>query len=165
MKTVILVRHAKSSWSDSSLSDRDRPLNKRGKRDAPMMGGRLAARDLRPDRMITSPATRARLTALAFADALDFDEDQMVIDDRIYHGGVEDIWEIIREQSDGLRRVMIFGHNPDLTDFVNGLGCEFILNVPTCGVVELRFDADSWSEVGHGCPVDMDFDYPKKGRE
>jgi phosphohistidine phosphatase len=160
MKTVILVRHGKSSWKDSSLRDRDRPLNKRGKRDAPLMGGRVAARGLRPDRMITSPAKRARRTARAFAEALNLEA--FDIDDRIYEGTEIDLLALIREQDDAQSTVMIVGHNPVLTNVVNQLVPEPILNVPTCGVVMVDFDVVSWSEVGHGVAAHVHFDYPKK---
>jgi phosphohistidine phosphatase len=161
MKKVILVRHAKSSWKDSEQRDIDRPLNQRGKRDAPMMGARLATRGVRPGRMISSPAKRARRTAQAIAAELDHDASAIAIDDRIYHGGTRDLLDIMREQDDSLDCIMIFAHNPDVTEFANLLDRGFILNVPTCGVLEIDFDVARWEEIGDGTCVRLEFDYPK----
>jgi phosphohistidine phosphatase len=162
MKTVILVRHAKSSWKRPELSDLERPLNKRGQRDAPMMGQRLAARGVQPELLITSPATRARLTAAAIAAALGYDESALRVDERIYHGGAHDILTLVRELDDTLQRVMIFGHNPDLTELANSFDRGAIDNVPTCGVVELDFDVELWSEIDATNCVRLAFDYPKR---
>jgi phosphohistidine phosphatase len=162
MKIVTLVRHAKSSWSDSTLPDIDRPLNKRGKRDAPRMAVRVAGRGARPDLLVSSPARRARKTAAAFAEALGVDHDAIRIDERVYHGDADDLLGILREQPDAIDHLMLFGHNPDLTDLVNRFDCAPIGNVPTCGVVELRLDVDRWADVDVTVPVVMDFDYPKR---
>ncbi len=100
MKRVYLVRHAKSDWKRIGLADRDRPLNKRGKRDAPVMGQRLAARGVKPDLIVTSPAKRARKTAKVFAKELGYPKDEIVVEERVYEGGVEDLWDIIRGTDD-----------------------------------------------------------------
>lgn len=162
MKTLILIRHAKSSWKNRGLPDRDRPLNKRGKRDAPVMGERLAERGVEVDGVISSPAARAVATAEAIALEIDFPWDEVVLDERLYHADEFEMLEVIQEIDDDLDCVMCFGHNPGLTDLANYLSPSYIDNLPTCGVVELTFDVETWALVGDVEPVDVDFDYPKK---
>jgi phosphohistidine phosphatase len=164
MKTLILVRHAKSSWKDQTLADYDRPLNKRGKRNAPEMGQRLAERGIRPDRMVSSPAKRAIATAQAVAKEVGFPREKIVEDERLYLSSVSTWLEVIRPLDDDADCVICFGHNPELTDLVNTLGRQDIGNMPTCGVVELRYDIETWADVGKVEPTYFDFDYPKKGQ-
>ena len=162
MKTLVLVRHAKSSWKDPELADRDRPLNPRGRRDAPEMGRRLAARGETPDRIVTSPALRAATTATVIAEAVGYPEREIVEDERLYGAGSEEILEVIRGVEDRLDRVFLIGHNPGLTDLVNELSDEPIRNVPTCGVVKFRIAGESWSDVRRDTAMRVDFDYPKR---
>jgi phosphohistidine phosphatase len=160
VKTLILVRHAKSRWK-KPLPDRLRPLNKRGQRDAPMMGERLARREIEPDLIVSSPATRALVTAEAIAQEIGYPEEEIRADERLYNASAFELLEIIQELDDALEHVMLFGHNPGLTDLANELGCD-IDNIPTCGVVELRFEVDSWANISDADPACADFDYPKK---
>jgi len=160
VKTLILVRHAKSSWKHPHLPDRLRPLNKRGQRDAPMMGERLAKREVDPDMVASSPATRAMATAEAIAHEIGYPEEDIRADERLYGASAFELLEIIQELGDHLDHVMLVGHNPGLTDLVNDLGCD-IDNVPTCGIVEFAFDIDFWAHVGDTDPTCVDFDYPK----
>jgi phosphohistidine phosphatase len=160
VKTLTLIRHAKSSWK-KPLPDRLRPLNKRGKREAPMMGERLAKREIEPDLIISSPATRALVTAEAIAREIGYPEEDIHADERLYGASSFELLEIIQELDNHLDHVMLFGHNPGLTDLVNDLGCD-IDNIPTCGVVKLEFDTDSWAHIGDIEPTCADFDYPKK---
>lgn len=162
MKMLFLVRHAKSSWKDASLPDRDRPLNKRGQRDAPAMGQRLAEREVEVDAILSSPAVRALTTAQVIAEAIGYPLDEIAVDERLYHASMSDWLDVIQGLDDALDRVMCFGHNPGLTELVNHLGSEHIDNVPTCGVVEVRFDTLTWARVGHVAPVQADFDTPKR---
>jgi phosphohistidine phosphatase len=165
MKTLILVRHAKSSWKDASLADRDRPLNKRGKRDAPEMGRRLAARGGAPDLMVSSPATRALATARIIADAVGYPVDGIREDERIYMASPAELLEAIRALDDGHDRVFLFGHNPGLTELVNELSEPAVDNVPTCGVVELRLAVDQWADVSRETVRRAGIDTPKGGRK
>lgn len=110
MKTLVLVRHAKSSWKDPGLADRDRPLNPRGRRDAPEMGRRLAARGT-PDRIVTSPALRAATTAAVIAEAVGYPEREIVEDERLYGAGSEEILEVIRGIEDRFERVFLLGQH------------------------------------------------------
>lgn len=162
MKVLILIRHAKSSWKNPGLPDRLRPLNKRGKRDAPVMGERLAERGVEVDRVISSPATRALATAEFITEEIGHPWDEIIVDERLYHTDSFEMLEVIQGLDDYLDCVMCFGHNPGLTDLVNHLSPYYIDNVPTCGVVELRFDVDTWALVGEFEPTEVDFDYPKK---
>ena len=116
MKTLFLIRHAKSSWDDTALPDKDRPLGDRGRRDAPKMGKRLAKRDVKPDLILSSPARRALTTAEIVAKKLDYKLKDIVVDDRLYTGAVHDPLNVIHKVGDKLERVMLFGHNPELTN-------------------------------------------------
>jgi phosphohistidine phosphatase len=162
IKILTLIRHAKSSWKDESLLDLDRPLNRRGRRDAPIMGQRLAARESYADLMISSPAARALATAEAIAEAIEYPEAEIVVDERLYGADAFEWIEVIQGLDDGWDRVMCVGHNPGLTDLVDDLSPDPIGNVPTCGVVELKFDTDSWALVGRVEPAAVDFYYPKR---
>ena len=162
MKVLTLVRHAKSSWKDRGLPDRFRPLNKRGKRDAPMMGERLAERGVEVDRVISSPATRAKTTAEAIAEEIGYPWEEIVVDERLYHAEAFELLEVIQGLEDYLHHVMLLGHNPGLTELANHLSPYYINNVPTCGVVELRYDTAAWACLGEVEPTEVHFDYPKK---
>jgi phosphohistidine phosphatase len=162
MKNLTLIRHAKSSWKNTYLADLDRPLNKRGKRDAPVMGKRLAERESLPDLVISSPATRALVTAEIIAEEIGYPPEEIVVDERIYGAGVIELLSVIQSLDDGLDHVMYFGHNPGLTDLANHLCPHYISNVPTCGIVELTFDTETWASVGYSEPTQVYFDYPKK---
>jgi phosphohistidine phosphatase len=147
MKTLILVRHAKSSRDDPALPDKDRPLDDRGKRDAPKMGNRLAKRDVNPDLILSSPTRRALTTAEIIAKKLDYRHKDIVVDDRLYAGAVDDLLNVIHKLGDKLERVMLVGHNPTLTELAHRLSRE-ITHLPTCAVAEFKFDATSWADVG-----------------
>ena len=160
MKTLFLIRHAKSSWGDTALPDEDRPLNDRGRRDAPKMGERLAKRDVKPDLILSSPAMRAVKTAEIIAKKLDYRRKDIVVDDRLYAVGADDLLDVIHKLSDKLDRVMLFGHNPELTVLAHRLSSK-ITHMPTCAVAEFTFDAKSWSKIGKVKPAKVALDYPK----
>lgn len=161
MKTLILIRHAKSSWADTALPDKDRPLDARGKRAAPKMGKRLAKRAVRPDLILSSPAMRALATAEIIAKKLDYKLKDIVVDDRLYGGKADNLLDVIHELGGKLDRVMLFGHNPELTELAHRLSSE-ITHMPTCTVAEFTFDAKSWSNIGKVKPAKVALDYPKK---
>jgi phosphohistidine phosphatase len=161
MKTLFLIRHAKSSWDDTALPDKDRPLNDRGKRDAPKMGKRLQKRDVKPDLILSSPAIRALTTAEIFAKKLDYKLKDIVVDDRLYAGEADDLLDVIHKLGDNLERVMLFGHNPELTELAHRLASE-IARMPTCAVAEFTFGTKSWSKIGKTKPAKVALDYPKK---
>jgi phosphohistidine phosphatase len=161
MKTLFLIRHAKSSRDDPALPDKDRPLDARGKRDAPKMGTRLAKRDVKPDLILSSPARRALTTAQIIAQKLDYHVTDIVVDEQLYAAAADDLLGVIHRLGDKLKRVMLFGHNPELTELAHRLSSE-ITHMPTCAVAEFTFSAKSWSDVGKVKPARVAFDYPKK---
>ena len=162
MKKLFVVRHAKSSWSNPDLDDIDRPLNKRGKRNAPEMGKRLAQRGVKPDILISSPAKRAYATAKRIASELAYPRDKIARDSRLYLSSVGNMLSVIRETPNDVATLMIFGHNPGITELVNRLTGSDIYNIPTCGTAEIAFDVSSWKDVSEGNGELVDFDYPKK---
>jgi phosphohistidine phosphatase len=165
MKKLYLIRHAKSSWDNPELRDVDRPLNKRGLKDAPRMGERLKARKVHPGMMISSPAARARMTCQEIAKVLAFAADKIHIEKRLYHAN-EDQWlTVLRELEDLPSQkeiTMMFGHNPGLTEFANRLLGETIDNIPTCGVVGAELNIKLWKEAAWGCGEMKFLDFPKK---
>lgn len=160
-KYLYLIRHAKSSWEDSSLRDFDRPLNKRGLRDAPEMGRRLAEKQVLADLMLTSPANRALTTCKLIAAEIDFPQEAIEKDDDIYHAGPSTLLDVINDIDNTWRTVLLFGHNPGFTDLANQLNGTNIDNIPTCGIVLCKFDTDSWEEIRFGSGTQLFFDFPK----
>jgi len=145
------------------MSDLDRPLNERGKRDAPRMGKRLREKGIHPALLVSSPAKRAFGTAKRIAQMLDYPKEKIKKEKALYHGDEVAMLSTIQELNDKHDVVLIFGHNPGLTDFVNSLmdGEMDIDNVPTCGVVAFEFDLDRWKDVAWGKGKMLFFDYPK----
>lgn len=161
-KTLLLVRHAKSSWNHPGLSDHDRPLNQRGEHDAPMMGARLARRAKVPQRIITSTALRAARTAEAIAAELDYPHKAIVREPALYLAPASVMLELLQGFDDRHHCYLLVSHNPGITELINRLGDRPIDNLPTAGVVELRFDCAHWSELRWGSGQQTYFDYPKK---
>ncbi len=161
MKRLLLCRHAKSSWKDPSLADRDRPLNRRGKRDAPLMGERLAARGIRPDALVTSPAKRARKTARHLARKLGCPRGRIRIVEEIYGATPTVLLQCIHRFDPVWDQVVMVGHNNEFTLLANMLGGLSIGNVPTTGIVCLDFPVSSWQDVEEGKGSLVFFDYPK----
>jgi phosphohistidine phosphatase len=164
MKTLYLVRHAKSSWKDLSLDDFDRPLNDRGERDAPKIGAKLQALGIKPDRLVSSPALRARQTAVAFAKAFGIPKEKILFNERIYHADLGDLLDVIQRLPEAADTAMIFGHNPEFTWLANKLGKLSIDNIPTSGVVCLAFNVREWEQVDYGLGRQQFFMYPKQFR-
>lgn len=161
-RTLILVRHAKSSWSNAALADHDRPLNPRGERDAPLMGARLSERGPHPGFIFTSSARRALETADRFAEALALNERNVVVRPEIYGAGVEDMLELVQGLDDAIEVALLVGHNPTFTELVDHLAREEIGHLPTAGVVTLEMEDAPWSAAHEGMFRIVDFDYPKK---
>lgn len=162
MKILTLLRHAKSSWNDSSLADHERPLNKRGERDAPVMGARIQESGIRPSLILTSPAVRAWTTAKMVAREISYPFEFLQREERLYHAGVRRILEVLSQQDPSFNSIMVVGHNPGLTDFANYLVPDVTHNIPTCGIVSVKIESDDWNirdckhiELAH-------YDYPKK---
>ncbi|WP_116106011.1 SixA phosphatase family protein [Lewinella sp. IMCC34191] len=162
MKTVYLVRHAKSSWADPSLKDHDRPLNSRGKKDAPKMAARLAQSGIKVDGIVTSSAKRARHTARAFVEALGLSKSQVVKEKKLYHAGPKTIQKVIRELPKDWDTVLVFGHNPGFTEAANAMEHDdYIGNVPTTGIVGCTLKTKKWSKWKLAEAKRIDFLYPK----
>lgn len=165
MKKLFIIRHAKSSWDNPELDDFDRPLNKRGQKDAPRMGKRLKEKRVTPDIMISSPAERAFATCIAIANVLEFEHSKIKTDRKLYHADEEGILAVIRNLKDSPRDseevVLLFGHNPGLTEFANSLLNQTIDNIPTCGIVAAELPIKRWQDVSFGCGNMLFFDFPK----
>ena len=163
MKTLFLLRHAKSSWGNPTLDDQYRPLNKRGLHDAPLMGSRLKARNETFDHIITSPATRARRTAELFSEACEFPLEDIVEKNVLYFTSTRSIEDLIARQDEQIQSLMLVFHNPDITHFVNSIDtANRIVNVPTCGLIKLKSDIENWQDWSVSNARFEYFDYPKK---
>ncbi|MCS6987916.1 MAG: histidine phosphatase family protein [Chloroherpetonaceae bacterium] len=162
MKTLYLIRHAKSSWDYPELTDFERPLSKRGLRDAPFMGMLLREKQIKPDLFLSSPAKRAWTTAQLFASAMDFGADKIVAEPRIYEASRETLLSVIQALPDELQSVAVFCHNPAVTDLANHLTDKKVDNIPTSGVFSIAFDSPTWRSLGEGKGVFQFFLYPKK---
>ena len=162
MKTLTIVRHAKSSWRDSGLPDKKRPLNSRGKRDAPEMGRRIQEHGIRPSLIVSSPATRAWTTAKVIAQAINYPREFLQKEDRLYLASLDEILDIVVAQDNGFNNLMVVGHNPGLTDFVNFLVPGLTNNLPTAGVVSVKIDQDDWSLYERPATELLVHDWPKK---
>jgi phosphohistidine phosphatase len=161
MKTLFLIRHAKSSWSAPDLKDEERPLNDRGNRDAPMVARRMAQSWPVPDKIICSQAQRAQETA-AIMSALWWNERSIEIDRGLYDGSASSSLEIIARIPADVNSLALVFHNPTITYLSNVLAQLSIPNVPTCGIVILRLKVESWDELEPGTCELIDFEYPKR---
>lgn len=162
MKTLYLVRHAKSSWEYEELDDFERPLNIRGKRDAPYMSKILAGKNIKPELIISSPALRAYSTARIFAVNLDYPLSKLQSSELLYEARASSYFDLIHEIDDSFQSVMLVSHNPGITFMSNALGNKFIDNVPTTGIVAVELNVNSWKEVEADCGRLLFFEYPKK---
>lgn len=163
MLRLTLIRHAKTEPGRSGQEDWDRVLEPRGKRDAPEMGRRLKARDLKPDRMLSSPAARAIATATIIARELGVAASKIQQEERLYLASPKEILAVVREHGLRARHLMLVGHNPGLTEFADRVSGERdVDNLPTCAVYTLEFELESWSELGWGSGVNAELDYPKR---
>ncbi len=162
MKTLYLVRHAKSSWNHPELTDIKRPLNKRGKRDAPFMGNLLAEKKIKADLIISSPAIRAYSTAKSLASAIGYPLENIICNKNIYEADSYDLLQIVHGLDNKIDFVMLFGHNPGLTELYNKLINKYIGNLPTCAIAAMEFDIKYWEEVETFTGELKFFEYPKK---
>jgi phosphohistidine phosphatase len=161
MKTLIVVRHAKSSWDVARQKDFDRPLNDRGKRDAPEMAQRLKEKGLKIDLFVSSPAKRAYKTAKYFAETFKKDKDGIALVDRLYEAPMETFYDIVTGLDSKYDAVALFAHNPGITAFVNTLTDVRTDNMPTCGVFAVQADTDDWKTFRESSRQFLFFDYPK----
>lgn len=161
MKTLTILRHAKSSWKDPTLIDHDRPLNRRGSRDLPVMGRRIHEAGIRPALILSSTAVRAWTTAKGIAKEISYPTEFLQREQRLYHAGIRRILEVLGEQDNSFNNIMIVGHNPGLTDFANFLVPDVTDNIPTCGVLSVTIDSDDWNLENKDAKL-VHYDYPKR---
>ena len=160
-KELLLIRHAKSDLDNIKLPDFDRPLNSRGKKNAPEMANRLRNRNLIPSQIISSPALRAITTAEYFADELGIKKSDIIKEADIYEAFTSTLLEVINNLDDRSSFTALFGHNPGITSVANNLCNGNIVNIPTCGMILIRFPFESWNAVSAGTGELIFFDYPK----
>ena len=161
-KTLLLVRHAKSSWDIGSLNDFERPLNERGKKDAPSMAKRLLGKKIHIDAFVSSPAKRAKKTAELFCKEYGKKEDEIVFISKLYHASPDVFFEVITQLDDSLDTVAMFSHNMGITDFVNLLVKNVrIDNMPTCGIFAVKANIQKWKDFENEKRDFLFFDYPK----
>jgi phosphohistidine phosphatase len=164
MKKLFLLRHGKSSWDYPELDDFERPLNKRGHRDIPVMGKLLNTLEINPDLIITSPAVRAAYTARILAQIINYPEKQIVYHDSIYDASVQTLLNLIHNIDAHINRPLLVGHNPGFTSLINYLTDKKIDNLPTAGLYGMEFSVDNWSEVSERNGGGILFEYPRKHR-
>jgi phosphohistidine phosphatase len=160
MKTVFFIRHAKSSWDDPELRDIDRPLNKRGRHDAPVMAKLLREKGIKPDRIVSSPAKRALSTAEVFAAEMGLED--IYVEPRIYESMPEDVLRVVQQLDDDLEVVFVFGHNPTIYTLASSFSDMDLDNVPTCGVVEVQAAVNSWADFNSRTGRMIHFFFPKQ---
>ncbi len=165
MKTIYFLRHAKSSWRSSEFSDINRPLNKRGIENAPIMAKHFKTLKVKPQLIISSPAKRTMTTALMVAERIGYEEKHIKIDMELYGANVAQIAQLIYYLDDTLKKVMLVGHNPAFTLLVDFFTGKPIDNMPTLGLVQINFDIDCWHDVVPKSGTLELFEYPKKVKE
>jgi phosphohistidine phosphatase len=160
-KQLFIVRHGKSSWDLGNISDIDRPLKERGVNDGYLMAERLLAKNLNPEKIITSPANRALHASTIFARVLRYPYQNIDINEDIYFADKKTMLNLIKHVHNQFESLMLFGHNPTFTDLANHFLNHSIDNIPTTGVVWLKFEANEWAEIDKQKLVDYFFDFPK----
>ncbi|MEA3553214.1 MAG: histidine phosphatase family protein [Campylobacterota bacterium] len=163
MKQLYIIRHAKSSWKNLSLDDFDRGLNKRGALNAPFMGLKLKEAGVLPDIIISSPALRAKITAKVIAKKTKYKKD-IIFDKNIYESTVNNLHKIVTSIDDKNNIAFLFGHNPTLNMLVEDY-IDFYDNIPTCGIVKIEFNCNSWKEINGSNASFISFDCPKRYKE
>jgi phosphohistidine phosphatase len=162
MKTLYLLRHAKSSWDNPDIDDFKRPLNKRGHYDAPLLGNLLEKLNILPDLIVSSPAVRASITARIVADAIKYPIEKINYDEQIYEASKSGLLDVLYSIDDSIKSLMLVGHNPSFTYFSHYLAKHDIQNIPTCGFFGAELKISSWTKVKKHCGKLKYYEYPKK---
>ena len=160
-KQLLLIRHAKSDWGDFTITDFDRPLNDRGKKNAPEMARRLIGKKIIIDAFIASPAKRAKKTAGYFAEEFKRDKDEVIFHPELYGASSRVFYNVIENAKNKFNCIAIFSHNPGITDFANLLTSTRIDNIPTCGIFAIKAQCESWADFKNAPKEFLFFDYPK----
>ena len=161
-KTLLIIRHAKSSWDVGTITDFERPLNDRGKKDAPIMAKRLIDRNILIDTFVSSPAKRAKKTAELFCEVYNKKAIDILLVSMLYHPEVNNFYEAIAQLDNSADTVAIFSHNPGITEFLNTLTDTVrIDDMPTCSVFGIQIHSDKWADFKKAKKHFLFFDYPK----
>jgi phosphohistidine phosphatase len=162
MKELILVRHAKSDWGTESVKDVDRHLNERGYSDAYFMSRWFIKNHPAPEKIVSSTATRALSTALIFSRTMEYAMTNFSLSPSVYESSVKNLIMLIRAQKADVNSLMLFGHNPTITDVCNQLINDFFIdNVPTCGMVGMKFSINEWNEISDKKGTLSFYQFPK----
>jgi phosphohistidine phosphatase len=161
MKTIYIVRHAKSSWATEGLEDFERPLNERGKIDAPSMGFKLAKKRILLDLILASAAFRTISTARLIAREIGYDQNKIQVKFDLYASSLNKIISIISENSNSVNNLMLIAHNPGVTQLAAFLCDNFNEEFPTCGIACLELNIDKWKNIQENCGKLIWFDFPK----
>lgn len=147
MKTLCLVRHAKSSWLDPKVEDKDRPIDPRGEADAKLLAQFLLNHHIKPDILLVSPALRTQMTAQVLIQDMQIPPAHLQTIDEIYEAGVESLLHIIQQVPNSVNSILLVGHNPGLTWLANYLADDHQISLPTCGAYGVSFDTNDWQEI------------------
>ena len=161
MKTLYLVRHAKSSWNRADLTDFERPLNERGNKDKTTMGKRLVENNVNIDLLLSSSAKRTRQTTLGLVKELNIEADSIVYLDELYHPNIDRLLNSVCTAPNCVEELMVVAHNPGVSNFCDYL-CGFSTDFPTLGIAKINFETDSWEEISSGTGMLEWYEYPKK---
>lgn len=161
MKKLVLIRHAKSDWSNPFLDDYLRPLNKRVKKNAPLMAKLLKEKNIRPDLIISSPSIRTKQTLEYFIKELNYN-DEVKLEESIYEAPYENLLKVIKDIPNIHKIVFLIGHNPGLCDLTNFLVDKNFENIPTSSMVEIDFYVKNWKDISKENSNFISFEYPKK---
>jgi phosphohistidine phosphatase len=165
MKTLLLIRHAKSSWEQPGVSDFDRPLNERGKNDAPQMAKKVKEKGIELDHLVSSPAKRARKTAKYFAEEFGLKKEDIKLVEELYGATQSEFLKAVTDINDKYKTIALFSHNPGITDFASSLTNVRVDDMPTCAVFALHVETDSWKDFPGAEKKFLFFDYPKNPLE
>ena len=163
MKTLIIIRHAKSSWANIGEADFDRPLNERGKKDAPEMAEKLLAANIKIDAFVSSPAKRAKKTCKAFMEMYNVERENIILIDELYNAQVATFYQVVSSLKNDYNNVAMFSHNPGISEFANSLcnGVD-IDDMPTCAVFAVQINIDDWKDFESAEKKFLFFKYPKQ---
>jgi len=164
MKTIVLIRHAKSDRKSKKTSDFERPLSKRGLKDAPLMG-KVLKNIITPDLILTSPAARALKTAQSIAAAYNMNGETIQTNPQLYLESKSTLLNAIKQTDNRYNTVFVVGHNPGLTDLINYLSLETVDNLPTSGAFAVNFDTENWEDIDSASGKLLFYEFPKKHRD
>lgn len=162
MKTVYIIRHAKSSWANFDQTDFERPLNERGHENAVEMAERMLYKKINIDAFISSPALRARQTCEHFCKVFSKDKNEIIFIESLYHAERTTIKSVIAQTDDEYNTIAVFTHNPGISEYVNTLVEDvYIDNMPTCGVFAVSAEISNWDAFDNAEKSFLFFDFPK----